>query len=190
MTPNQAWSGGFPWAVKPRPRAAGQPFSKPLAGRIVEENAPAAVEVLQIADRLDPEARSAAANLRAAINNWALFECEQERFQQAAALIRQGLAKDPNYSPFLANDLHIHQRWAMHLCHDQHFSEALTVLDQAHARRPDVDLFNRGQLAVYREWTDALRRAGESDKADELSRLVTKQFGEGTCVQGSWLRCQ
>ena len=74
----------------------------------------------------------------------------------AAQLISQGLRSHPDYQPFLANDLHVHQRWARHLCREQQFAEALDVLDQAHRRRPNVDLFDRGRFAVRQQWDAAL----------------------------------
>lgn len=135
----------------------------------------AAIDLLDTALQLDPADQPASENRRAALNNWALAECDAGRFQRAAELVRQGLDEYPEYPLFLANDLHVHQRWAMALCVQQKFSRAVQVLDKAHARRPDVVLFDQGRFAIYRQWADHLLATGSYDEA----WLLFEQSSEG-----------
>jgi len=129
----------------------------------------AALELLQRGLWLDPQDASALENLLAAINNWALAECDAGRYEAAAALITDGLAAYPRHQPFLANDLHIHQQWALELCRRQQFGTAVRVLDEAHQRRPDVELFDRGRFVIHGQWAAALL---EAERLEELWQLV------------------
>ena len=130
----------------------------------------AAIGRLRIARHFDPQDASADENLLAAINNWALDECSHGRFERASALITKGLAANPDYAPFAANDLHIHQQWAVHLCAEQRFEKAFTVLERAHQRRPEVELFDRGRFAVSAQWRHALLKAEKRNELVEAAR--------------------
>lgn len=54
-----------------------------------------------ILDVRDDDARM---NLAAGLNNWAVEFCRDKRFGEAAALIDQGLAIDPEFAPLVANE--------------------------------------------------------------------------------------
>ncbi|MBP89497.1 MAG: hypothetical protein CMJ64_22770 [Planctomycetaceae bacterium] len=129
---------------------------------------PEALELLETSLQLDPNDSLAVENWCAALNNWALTECDAKRYEHAVELIEKGLAGDSAYAPLLANDLHVHQKWAMALCQQQQFARAAEVLGQAHVRRPDVSLFDQGRFAVYRQWAAVLFADQEYDRAWQL----------------------
>lgn len=54
-----------------------------------------------VLDAHDDDART---NLAAGLNNWAVAFCRDKRFGEAAALIEQGLAIDPEFAPLVANE--------------------------------------------------------------------------------------
>ncbi len=114
------------------------------------------VALLEISQSLDPADKPTRKNLAAGINNWALAECDAGHFEHAIELVVVGIEKHPEFTPLLANDIHIHQRYASQLLQQQRFAQAMQVLQGAFERRPDVDLFNRGRLAVLGQWTVSL----------------------------------
>jgi tetratricopeptide (TPR) repeat protein len=105
---------------------------------------------------LDAEDRSAQENLLATLNNWALQLAEQEDYAEAAAVLNRGFSECPDYAPFQANDLHIHQKWALLLCRRAHYGEALQILEAGQQRRPEVPLYRDGPHAVRRLWMKEL----------------------------------
>jgi tetratricopeptide (TPR) repeat protein len=54
-----------------------------------------------VLDARDDDART---NLAAGLNNWAVEFCRDKRFDEAAFLIEQGLAIDPQFAPLVANE--------------------------------------------------------------------------------------
>jgi tetratricopeptide (TPR) repeat protein len=105
---------------------------------------------------LDAADRSAQENLLATLNNWALELAEHEDYAQAAAVLHRGLCECPDYAPFQANDLHIHQKWALLLCRQAQYGDALEILEAGQKRRPDVPLYRDGPQAVRRLWMKEL----------------------------------
>jgi tetratricopeptide (TPR) repeat protein len=63
----------------------------------------AGLALVRTALRLDPQDRDARENLLAGINNWAAQHLRARQYDQAARLIRQGLAIEPAYGPLVAN---------------------------------------------------------------------------------------
>lgn len=63
----------------------------------------AGVELVRTALRLDPQDDDARENLLAGLNNWAAEHLRARRYDEAARLIRQGLAIEPGYEPLVAN---------------------------------------------------------------------------------------
>jgi tetratricopeptide (TPR) repeat protein len=105
---------------------------------------------------LDADDLSAQENLLATLNNWALDLAEKQEYAQAAAVLNRGLAECPDYAPFQANDLHIHQKWALLLCRHADYGEALRILELGQRRRPEVPLYRDGPQAVRRLWMKEL----------------------------------
>lgn len=108
-----------------------------------QDHCEAAIAFFEIAKRLDPTDRQAHENLLAALNNGALSLADQGRYAESIAWILKGLAVDDQYSPLLANDLHIHQLWVRALRNSGRWTEAHTIAATALARRPDVPLFQQ-----------------------------------------------
>jgi tetratricopeptide (TPR) repeat protein len=61
------------------------------------------IKLLETSLELDPADRDARANLLAGLNNWAVEQLRARRYDQAAALIEQGLLLDPSFAPLVAN---------------------------------------------------------------------------------------
>jgi tetratricopeptide (TPR) repeat protein len=107
-----------------------------------------AVELLQIACRLDPDDAAAGRNWRACWNNWALAEADAGRYQQAASILAHGLRLVPDCGPFQDNEVHVYQRWVSQLCRAGEFDRALELLHAGYQRRPQVPLFLEGRRTV------------------------------------------
>lgn len=120
-----------------------------------------AVDLLKFAWQLDPQDHRAYDNLLAALNNWALAECDAGRYQSASDLIQRGLAIDGSYTALRANDLHVHQKWVSALCSRQCFAEAIVVLDEVSQRRHDEEVLNRARLVIYGLWAQSQFARGE-----------------------------
>jgi tetratricopeptide (TPR) repeat protein len=136
-----------------------------------------AVKLLEISRRLDAEDGDARENLLAGLNNWALALIDQERFEEAAELVREGQAIGPGYGPLLANDLHLHHRWLVKLCAERQYPAALRLMEEGHRRRPDAELFSAGLRAVQEEWIDWHLRRGEHQAAAEVARYQQRAPG-------------
>jgi hypothetical protein len=63
----------------------------------------AGLDLVRTALAHDPQDRDARENLLAGINNWAAEHLRARRYQEAALLIRQGLAIEPAYGRLVAN---------------------------------------------------------------------------------------
>ncbi len=61
---------------------------------------------------LDPGNRTARGNLLATVNNWAIALGHSGRLDEAIAMLRAGLAVDPQYEPFVLNYAHMQQQQA------------------------------------------------------------------------------
>lgn len=60
---------------------------------------------------LDPGNQTARGNLLATLNNWAIALGQSKQLDEAIAMLRAGLAIDPQYEPFVLNYAHVqHQR--------------------------------------------------------------------------------
>jgi tetratricopeptide (TPR) repeat protein len=62
------------------------------------------IELLETSLQLDPADGDARANLVAGLNNWAVDRCQANCYDDAAALIKQGLVIDPTFAPLIANE--------------------------------------------------------------------------------------
>ena len=144
---------------------------------LAERKFAAAVKALQKSLLLDDQDGAARDNLLAAFNNWALDECEQQRYEQAAAILARGAAIDPDYQPFYTNDLHIHQKWAQHLCGRYEFAAAVEVLRLGGQRCPQAAVFQRGKFSVYRAWIGWLL---ESDRVAAAIEVLETLLDETT----------
>jgi hypothetical protein len=107
--------GTLQWAVRPVDEAAGGRVLSQVellgkffynrgvlqlqAGRYAEGTALLRTSLLL--DAWDEDART---NLAAGLNNWAVEHCREKRFQDAAALIEQGLLLEPHFAPLVANE--------------------------------------------------------------------------------------
>ncbi|MBN1911604.1 MAG: hypothetical protein JW818_17820 [Pirellulales bacterium] len=60
---------------------------------------------------LDPANETARGNLLATLNNWAIHEGSQGRYQQAADLLNVGLAVAPDFKTFAINRAHVQHQW-------------------------------------------------------------------------------
>jgi tetratricopeptide (TPR) repeat protein len=70
---------------------------------LAQDRYAAGLELMRAAQRLDPADDDARENLLAGLNNWAAEHLRLGRYAQAAQLIRQGLAIQPDYGPLVAN---------------------------------------------------------------------------------------
>lgn len=134
-------------------------YNRGVAHLGLQEHAEA-VRLLRISLLLDPDDETARANLLAAINNWALAECQLGRHERAEWLLVKVAELDPAYAPLRANELHVRQQWVRSLCEREQFSEALRLLDEGHARRPEAPLYDQGRLLVARLWAGSLFEQG------------------------------
>jgi tetratricopeptide (TPR) repeat protein len=83
--------------------------------------------------RLDPSNATIRGNLLATLNNWSIELGNVGQYAQAVDLLRQGLAMDPKFKPFLQNFLHVHRQWADSLIRQGHSEEAAAMLARAKA---------------------------------------------------------
>lgn len=67
------------------------------------------LSLLHISLQLDASDADARQNLLAGINNWSVECCRQRRYQEAAALIEQGLMLEPLFAPLRANERYVRQ---------------------------------------------------------------------------------
>jgi tetratricopeptide (TPR) repeat protein len=139
-----------------------------------------ALALLRTSQLLDPTDAPTRENIAAGMNNWALAECDARNFARAVELVLEGCGKYPEFVPFLANDVHIHQRWAVALCEQRRFAEAMQALHTAHLRRSDVALFDHGRRAVLAQWATSLFENGELESASQLFAEATKWFDESS----------
>ena len=98
--------------------------------------------------RLDADNATARGNLLATINNWAISLSEGGHHQAAAELLWRGLELDPDYSPFVANAIHVHHRWTAVLRAAGDRAEAEKVLDRAARRLPDEAYFREAVAKI------------------------------------------
>lgn len=95
-----------------------------------------ALEANAIAYCLDPQSKTTFGNLLATMNNWAIVLCNQKQFEQAAALLRTGLAHEPSYPPFQNNHTHVYHYWVEYLYRQGDIREALAIADTAGKEQP------------------------------------------------------
>ncbi|HKD35614.1 MAG TPA: tetratricopeptide repeat protein [Pirellulales bacterium] len=110
-----------------------------------------AVSVDVRALRLDPDNETAAGNLLASINNWALALGADGRFQEAISLLNRGLAEAPDHEPFHTNLRHIYRTWIQSLAAAGRQSEALAVLADARAADPGSPIWNLWAVRLTRQ---------------------------------------
>ncbi|HEY2148127.1 MAG TPA: hypothetical protein VGH32_09330 [Pirellulales bacterium] len=110
-----------------------------------------AVSVNVRALRLDPENETAAGNLLASINNWALDLDADGRFGDAIALLNSGLAAAPDHEPFHTNLRHVYRTWIQALATAGRQHEALAVLAEARAADPDSPIWNLWAVRLSRQ---------------------------------------
>jgi tetratricopeptide (TPR) repeat protein len=101
-----------------------------------------AVSVNVRALRLDPENETAAGNLLASINNWALGLCAEGEYAEAAELLARGLAIAPDHEPFHTNQRHVYRSWIQSLAAAGRQREAIAVLDAARRADPGSLIWN------------------------------------------------
>ncbi len=110
-----------------------------------------AVSVNARALRLDPENETAAGNLLASINNWALALGADGRFDDAIALLNCGLAAAPHHEPFHTNLRHVYRTWIQSLATAARQREALAVLAEARAADPGSPIWNVWAVRLARQ---------------------------------------
>ena len=91
---------------------------------------------------LDPENETAAGNLLASINNWALSLCAEGEYAEAAELLARGLAIAPDHEPFHTNQRHVYRSWIQSLAAAGRQREAIAVLDAARRADPGSVIWN------------------------------------------------
>lgn len=114
-----------------------------------------AVSVNVRALRLDPENETAAGNLLASINNWALALGADGRFDDAIALLNRGLAAAPDHEPFHTNLRHVYRIWIQSLASAGRQREALAVLVEAKAADPGSPIWNLWAVRLARQGAEA-----------------------------------
>ena len=125
----------------------------------------AAVDLLQIACRLDVADTVARQNLLAGLNNWGLAEADAGHWQVAAEILTDGLRLAPDCAALRDNEVHVYQRWTVQLCRDGDFDQALRILEAGYQRRPDVPLFANGRQTVREIWRQSLLAQGRPKPA-------------------------
>ncbi len=100
--------------------------------------------------RLDPASTTARGNLLAVLNNWAIELGAANRHAEAVELLREGLAFDPKYEPFVLNYVHVHHRWVEQLCRVGQLDEALDVIARAAEELPEEEYFRLAPLQLRR----------------------------------------
>lgn len=107
-----------------------------------------ALEANAIAYCLDLQSETAFGNLLATMNNWAIALCRDGKYEEATALLREGLRHQPNYPPFKNNHTHVYHHWVDSLYRNGQMNEALQVAAIAASEQPDVDHFKRLQEQI------------------------------------------
>ena len=107
-----------------------------------------ALEANAIAYCLDLQSETTFGNLLATMNNWAIALCREGKYEEATALLREGLRHQPNYPPFKNNHTHVYHHWVDSLYRNGQMNEALHVAAIAAAEQPDVDHFKRLQEQI------------------------------------------
>ena len=124
-----------------------------------------ALEANAIAFCLDQHSKTTFGNLLATMNNWAIALCNQDQFEQAAALLRMGLAHEPSYPPFQNNHTHVYHFWVEHLYKQGDIREALKVADTAGKEQPSQKgHFTRLQKQIRGENTALGRESIAAEK--------------------------
>ena len=88
---------------------------------------------------LDKDNKQAWTNLIASLNNWALDLADESkggRYQEAAAILDQGVALDPTYADFRTNQTFVFFYWIHGLARNGHFDDARRVYANAQTRLP------------------------------------------------------
>ena len=107
-----------------------------------------ALEANAIAYCLDLQSETTFGNLLATMNNWAIALCREGKYEEATALLREGLRHQPNYPPFKNNHTHVYHHWVDSLYRNGQMNEALHVAAVAASEQPDVDHFKRLQEQI------------------------------------------
>lgn len=107
-----------------------------------------ALEANAIAYCLDLQSETTFGNLLATMNNWAIALCRDGKYEEATALLREGLRHQPNYPPFKNNHTHVYHHWVDSLYRNGQMNEALQVAAIAASEQPDVDHFKRLQEQI------------------------------------------
>ena len=92
---------------------------------------------------LDSKSATAKGNFLATLNNWAISESKDARYDYAMNILRQGMKIDPNYPIFKNNHVHIYHQWIEQLCKESRYEEAVTLSRQAIAEAPNEEHFRK-----------------------------------------------
>ena len=93
---------------------------------------------------LDKDNAQAWTNLLASLNNWALdfaSESKGREYRNAAVILDQGVALDPTYANFRANQAFVFYSWIHGLTKQGNFNDARRVYANAKERRLDSEKF-------------------------------------------------
>jgi len=107
-----------------------------------------ALEANAIAYCLDPQSETTFGNLLATMNNWAIALCRAGQYEEATALLREGIRHQPDYPPFKNNHTHVYHHWVDSLYRNGQMTEALQIAALAAEEQPDVDHFRRLQEQI------------------------------------------
>ena len=95
---------------------------------------------------LDKKNEQAWTNLLASLNNWALdlaSESKGSRYKEAAVILDQGVAIDPTYANFRANQTFVFYHWIYGLAAKGRFDDARQVYASVKERRLDNENFQK-----------------------------------------------
>jgi hypothetical protein len=119
---------------------------------LAEKRFAAAAAANAKAVRLDPNNATAKGNLLATINNWAIELGMSGEYEQAAELLRLGLATDARYEAFHSNYVQLFRQWSEYLCRSGRYEDAARLLARAAQEQPGEGFFREAAIEILHRW--------------------------------------
>ncbi|MDO4575536.1 MAG: hypothetical protein Q4D98_10040 [Planctomycetia bacterium] len=117
-----------------------------------------ALEANAIALLFDSSSETTRGNLLATMNNWAIFLCQNGRYEEAAELLRRGIHVDPGYLTFRNNHVHVYHRWVESLYRNGEYDKALQITELAISEQPHEEHFRK----LHKQIENGIAAAQES----------------------------
>ncbi len=152
-------------------------FNRAL-GRLAENDFVSAILCFGKALEMDPGNASALRSLIDAYNAWGLHEGKAKRFEQAAAIFREGLKIDSLNYALDANRTVSFQQWAAALVDAKQWAEAVGVLERGLEQDPGNPYFVDNRVWVYQKWAAERMAEGKPEEALATLEDAAKKTGD------------